>query len=96
MAQRPSDIDIVYAFGYGFPAWKGGPMHYADNGIKGGLAKLHERLAFYDTEAKRKAKENPNYIYHDYFVPAKLLVECVEKKKKLAQLWAEKERSSKL
>jgi len=96
MAQRPSDIDIVYAFGYGFPAWKGGPMHYADNGIKGGLAKLHERLAFYDAEAKRKAKENPNYIYHDYFVPSKLLVECVENKKKLAQLWAEKERSSKL
>merc|ERR1712113_869071 len=24
-AQRPSDIDIVYAFGYGFPAYKGGP-----------------------------------------------------------------------
>jgi len=96
MAQRPSDIDIVYAFGYGFPAYKGGPMFYADNGIKGGLAKLHERLVFYDNEAKRKAKENPNFIYHDYFVPSKLLVECVEKKTTLAKLWAEKERSSKL
>jgi len=94
-AQRPSDIDIVYAFGYGFPVYRGGPMHWADN-IKGGLAKLHERLVFYDAESKRKAKENSNFIYHDYFVPSKLLVECVEKKTTLASLWAEKERASKL
>jgi len=95
-AQRPSDIDIVYAFGYGFPPYRGGPMHWADNGIEGGLAKLHERLVFYDTAAKRKAAENPNFIYHDYFVPSKLLIECVEQKKTLAKLWVEKERSSKL
>ena len=30
IAQRPGDIDVVYAYGYGFPAWRGGPMHYAD------------------------------------------------------------------
>jgi 3-hydroxyacyl-CoA dehydrogenase len=30
IAQRPSDIDIVYIFGYGFPAHRGGPMLYAD------------------------------------------------------------------
>merc|ERR1719416_244068 len=93
-AQRPTDIDIVYAFGYGFPSYKGGPMHYADNGIKGGLAKLHERLVFYDNEAKRRAKENANYFYHDYFVPSKLLVECVEKKTSLTKLWAEKEKAA--
>jgi 3-hydroxyacyl-CoA dehydrogenase len=29
IAQRPGDIDIVYVYGYGFPAWRGGPMHYA-------------------------------------------------------------------
>ena len=29
IAQRAGDIDIVYVFGYGFPAWRGGPMHYA-------------------------------------------------------------------
>jgi 3-hydroxyacyl-CoA dehydrogenase len=29
-AQRSSDIDIVYLNGYGFPAWRGGPMFYAD------------------------------------------------------------------
>jgi 3-hydroxyacyl-CoA dehydrogenase len=35
MAQRPSDIDVVYIHGYGFPAWRGGPMFYASE-----LAKL--------------------------------------------------------
>jgi 3-hydroxyacyl-CoA dehydrogenase len=30
IAQRPSDIDICYVTGYGFPKWRGGPMYYAD------------------------------------------------------------------
>ena len=30
IAQRPGDIDVVYVYGYGFPAWRGGPMHHAD------------------------------------------------------------------
>ncbi len=30
IAQRSSDIDIVYLNGYGFPAFRGGPMFYAD------------------------------------------------------------------
>ena len=30
IAQRASDIDIVYILGYGFPAYRGGPMLYAD------------------------------------------------------------------
>ena len=29
-AARAGDIDIVYLTGYGFPAWRGGPMCYAD------------------------------------------------------------------
>jgi 3-hydroxyacyl-CoA dehydrogenase len=31
IAQRASDIDVVYLTGYGFPPWRGGPMHYADS-----------------------------------------------------------------
>ncbi len=31
IAQRASDIDVVYVYGYGFPAFRGGPMFYADN-----------------------------------------------------------------
>lgn len=30
IAQRASDIDVIYAFGYGFPRFRGGPMFYAD------------------------------------------------------------------
>jgi 3-hydroxyacyl-CoA dehydrogenase len=30
IAQRASDIDLVYLNGYGFPAYRGGPMFYAD------------------------------------------------------------------
>ena len=26
----PSDIDVIYLNGYGFPTWRGGPMFYAD------------------------------------------------------------------
>ncbi|WP_116366093.1 3-hydroxyacyl-CoA dehydrogenase NAD-binding domain-containing protein [Parahaliea mediterranea] len=35
IAQRPGDIDAVYAYGYGFPRHRGGPMHLADTlGVK--------------------------------------------------------------
>jgi 3-hydroxyacyl-CoA dehydrogenase len=30
IAKSPSDIDLVLLHGYGFPRWRGGPMHYAD------------------------------------------------------------------
>ena len=30
MAQRASDIDVVWLNGYGWPAWTGGPMFWAD------------------------------------------------------------------
>jgi 3-hydroxyacyl-CoA dehydrogenase len=30
IANKPSDIDVVYIFGYGFPVFRGGPMLYAD------------------------------------------------------------------
>jgi 3-hydroxyacyl-CoA dehydrogenase len=31
IAQRSGDIDVVYIYGYGFPASRGGPMYYADH-----------------------------------------------------------------
>ena len=30
IAQRASDIDVVYCYGYGFPRFRGGPMHNAE------------------------------------------------------------------
>ena len=41
IAQRPSDIDVVYVYGYGFPVARGGPMHYAD---AVGLDKVYQRV----------------------------------------------------
>ena len=41
IAQRASDIDVIYAFGYGFPRYRGGPMFYADSV---GLKKIYERI----------------------------------------------------
>ncbi len=31
MAQRASDIDVVWIYGYGWPVYRGGPMHWADS-----------------------------------------------------------------
>ena len=42
IAARPGDIDVIWAYGYGFPVWRGGPMHYADSI---GLAVIRDRLA---------------------------------------------------
>ena len=42
MAYRASDIDIVYINGYGFPAWRGGPMHWAEHTV--GLAKMLDSI----------------------------------------------------
>jgi 3-hydroxyacyl-CoA dehydrogenase len=30
IAEKRSDVDVVYLTGYGFPAWRGGPMYYAE------------------------------------------------------------------
>ncbi len=40
-ALRSVDIDMIYVMGYGFPAWRGGPMFYADTV---GLAKVVEKM----------------------------------------------------
>ncbi|MFC4347046.1 3-hydroxyacyl-CoA dehydrogenase NAD-binding domain-containing protein [Kordiimonas lipolytica] len=42
-AYRASDIDVVYVNGYGYPRYRGGPMHYADTiGLKNVYAKIME------------------------------------------------------
>ena len=41
IAQRPSDIDVVYVFGYAFPVAKGGPMFWAD---QIGLKNIYDKI----------------------------------------------------
>jgi 3-hydroxyacyl-CoA dehydrogenase len=41
IALRASDIDVCYVYGYGWPLYRGGPMHYANSlGLDVVLAKL--------------------------------------------------------
>jgi len=45
IALRPLDVDVTLLNGYGFPRWRGGPMHYADTvGLDKVLADI-ERFA---------------------------------------------------
>jgi 3-hydroxyacyl-CoA dehydrogenase len=44
IAQRASDIDVVWINGYGFPPYRGGPMFYADSL---GAKNIHEQICSY-------------------------------------------------
>jgi len=71
IAQRASDIDVVWAFGYGWPRTKGGPMFWADSigvaGILDGLERYRDRLG---TEVsvsamiRDKAKNGGTFVGH--------------------------------
>jgi 3-hydroxyacyl-CoA dehydrogenase len=48
-AQRASDVDVVWVYGYGWPVYKGGPMYWADNiegltKIVAGLKQQEDRM----------------------------------------------------
>mmetsp|Transcript_13860 Transcript_13860/g.34226 ORF Transcript_13860/g.34226 Transcript_13860/m.34226 type:complete len:726 (+) Transcript_13860:361-2538(+) len=92
MAQRPTDIDVVYVFGYGFPPYKGGPMHWADNIV--GLEAILAGLKKYGKERTEIVGKNKNYRQVSYWEPSKLLEECVAKGVTLAQCWKEKEKAA--
>lgn len=62
LAQRAADIDTIYITGYSFPAYRGGPMWYADTI---GLPKIHERIL----EFRRQ--------YGEYWTTAPLLERLV-------------------
>jgi 3-hydroxyacyl-CoA dehydrogenase len=73
IAQRPSDIDIVYLYGYAFPVAKGGPMFYAD---QIGLKKVYDTICEYRDKGGEK-----------YWQPAPLLEKLAKEGKTFAQ-WA--------
>ncbi len=73
IAQRPSDIDVVYLYGYAFPVAKGGPMFYAD---QVGLKAVYDRICEFEKQAGDGTWE-----------PAPLLKELAESGKSFAD-WA--------
>jgi 3-hydroxyacyl-CoA dehydrogenase len=54
IAARASDIDVIWVYGYGFPAHRGGPMFYADSV---GLKHIADRLSFYAKETNDPSLE---------------------------------------
>jgi len=46
IAIRPSDIDVVWVNGYGWPLYRGGPMHWADSV---GLGEMVSRIEHYSS-----------------------------------------------
>ena len=47
IALRSSDIDVIYVNGYGFPAFRGGPMQFADTV---GVKKVYRRICAFHEE----------------------------------------------
>ncbi|MCW9032755.1 MAG: 3-hydroxyacyl-CoA dehydrogenase NAD-binding domain-containing protein [Rhodospirillales bacterium] len=71
IAQRSSDIDVIYIYGYGFPPYRGGPMFYADQvGLKNVYADI---CKFQETHG-------------DVWEPAPLLKKLAEEGKSFSDL----------
>ena len=51
IALRASDVDVIWVYGYGWPVYRGGPMHWADSI---GLPKIRDRLAALYDETGRE------------------------------------------
>jgi len=62
-ALRAADIDVIYLTGYGFPAYRGGPMWYADTV---GLQKVRDRIAEFHAQ------------HGEFWEPAPLLVKLAD------------------
>jgi 3-hydroxyacyl-CoA dehydrogenase len=71
IALRPLDVDVTFVHGYGFPRYRGGPMHYADSVGLGTV--LADILAF--------AEADPVF-----WQPSPLLVDLVERGANFASL----------
>ncbi|EJO31500.1 3-hydroxyacyl-CoA dehydrogenase NAD-binding domain-containing protein [Achromobacter marplatensis] len=71
IALRPSDVDVVFLSGYGFPRYRGGPLHYADSV---GLDRVLADIRSY-------AEEDPAF-----WKPSPLLVQLAESGRNFASL----------
>lgn len=66
IAQRAGDIDVIYIYGYGFPAHRGGPMGYADEmGLKNVVAALEKYGQTPAPLLKRLAEEGGSFAGWD-------------------------------
>jgi 3-hydroxyacyl-CoA dehydrogenase len=66
IAMRSADIDVIWTNGYGFPRYRGGPMHYADTI---GLDQVYQKIC-----------EFRDRFGSEYWTPPKLLQELANEK----------------
>jgi 3-hydroxyacyl-CoA dehydrogenase len=66
VAIRASDIDVIWVYGYGWPAYRGGPMFWADFAV--GLAALRDRMRDYQQK-----------LGGDHWKPAALLNQLADR-----------------
>jgi 3-hydroxyacyl-CoA dehydrogenase len=69
LAIRPSDIDVIWVYGYGWPVYRGGPMYWAD---QIGLKTIRDRML----ELQRRTGD-------DSWRPARLLSQLADQGKGL-------------
>lgn len=74
LAQRPSDIDLVMVAGFGFPRWRGGPMHQAG---RRGLMVLRRDLREWSAGGAED---------HALWAPHPLIDRMIEEGRRLADL----------
>jgi 3-hydroxyacyl-CoA dehydrogenase len=82
VAQRAADIDVVYINGYGFPIWRGGPMHHA-NAM--GLGVVVDKL-----------KKYHEITGNDAYKPSELLIKLAQSGEKLNDAPSGDDRKEKL
>ena len=82
VSQRAADIDVVYINGYGFPIWRGGPMHHA-NAM--GLDVVIEKLEKYR-----------EITGSDVYKPSEMLVSLAKNGEKLGEAPEKDNRKEKL
>jgi 3-hydroxyacyl-CoA dehydrogenase len=75
IAQRSSDIDVIYVYGYGFPVHRGGPMQYAD---EVGLSNILARMEHYKNTLGEYGKH--------WFTPSELLVDLATNQQKFSSV----------
>ena len=71
LAQRASDLDIIWIYGYGFPRYRGGPMFWADHV---GPRKIYETMKQLHDE------------HGDWLKPSSLLGELARDNRKCSNL----------
>ena len=77
IATCPSDVDVIWIYGYSWPVHRGGPMHFAD---ATGLGRIVELMNYYQAQHPREP----------HFTPCALLQRLASQHLSLKDYWATK------